>query len=62
MSRAVRIVTGYVPLPGHPRPRETYLDLGRRLMRIPVPKVVWTTEEIGADLAREREAVGDQLR
>ncbi len=54
MSRAVRIVTGYFPLPGHPRPRETYLDLGRRLMRIPVPKVVWTTGEIGAELAREQ--------
>ena len=54
MSRAVRIVTGYFPLPGHPRARETYLDLGRRLMRIPVPKVVWTTGEIGAELAREQ--------
>ena len=54
MSRAVRIVTGYVPLPGHPRSPETYLDLGRQLMRIPVPKVVWTTGEIGAELAREQ--------
>jgi len=54
VSRTVRIVTGYFPLPGHPRPREAYLDLGRRLLRVPVPKVVWTTAEIGAELAQEQ--------
>ena len=54
MSRSVRIVTGFFPLAGHPRPTATYLELGRRLLRIPIPKVVWTTAEIGADLARER--------
>ena len=52
MSRAVRIVTGYVPLPGHPRSPETYLDLGRRLLRIPVPRVLWTTAQLGAELAQ----------
>jgi len=58
MSRSVRIVTGFFPLPGHPRPISTYLELGRRLLRIPVPKVVWTTAEIGADLEREHRAAG----
>lgn len=58
MSRSVRIVTGFFPLPGHPRPISTYLELGRRLLRIPVPKVVWTTAEIGAELEREHRAAG----
>lgn len=58
MSRTVRIVTGFVPLPGHPRPMPTYLELGRRLLRIPVPKVVWTTAAIGAELEREHRAAG----
>ena len=58
MTRSVRIVTGYFPLAGHPRPMPTYLDLGRRLLSLPVPKVVWTTAEIGAALAQEQGAAG----
>jgi len=58
VSRSVRIVTGFFPLAGHPRPTATYLELGRRLLRIPIPKVVWTTAEIGAELERERLAAG----
>ena len=58
MSRPVPIVTGCSPLAGHPRPTATYLELGRRLLRIPVRKVVWTSAEIGAELGREHRAAG----
>jgi hypothetical protein len=58
VSRSVTIVTGFYPLAGHPRPTATYLELGRRLLRIPVRKVVWTSAEIGAELGREHRAAG----
>lgn len=56
MTRSVTIVTGYVPLASHPRPMGTYLELGRRLLQVPVRKIVWTTREIAADLEREHGA------
>lgn len=34
----VRLVTGYVPIPGHPRPATEYGELGERLGGVPVPK------------------------
>lgn len=34
----VRIVTGYVPIVGHPRGPETYGELGEKLSGVPVPK------------------------
>jgi hypothetical protein len=36
----------------------TYLDLGRRLLALPVPKVVWTTPDLGEELGREPGAAG----
>ena len=58
MSERVRLVTGFVPLAGHPKSTATYLELGARLLALPIPKVVWTTGEIRAQLEREHRAGG----
>lgn len=34
----VRLVTGYVPIPNHPRTAKEYGELGERLSGVPVPK------------------------
>ena len=63
MSERVRLVTGFVPLAGHPKSTATYLELGARLLALPIPKVVWTTGEIRAQLEHERRAGGlDEFR
>jgi|SRR6185312_2707420 len=34
----VKLVTGYVPIPGHPRTAAEYGELGERLSGVPIPK------------------------
>ena len=58
MSERVRLVTGFVPLAGHPKSTATYLELGARLLALPIPKGVWTTGEIRAQLEHEHRAGG----
>ena len=36
-AHGVRLVTGYVPLPSHPRRQEDYVRLGSELLSLPVP-------------------------
>ena len=58
MSERVRLVTGFVPLAGHPKSTATYLELGARLLALPIPKGVWTTGEIRAQLEHEHRVGG----
>jgi hypothetical protein len=38
----IKIVTGFVPLPGHPRSEEEYIELGDRLLELDVPATLAT--------------------